>query len=160
MSSATIQRAIALGISADTTDAQRALRQVQGILRQVKEPAEALRAQMHFLGESFKAGEISSQQFSDSLGRAGQNADKQTAKLAKLREETSAWGAGMRQLGMSQFAQDLKRSKAGADAFSAGMATMKRTTDEVAAAVRASQASLTGWGHIIHPTAAAPFETG
>ncbi len=86
MSNKRIQ-AVALGISADTTIAQRELRQMNTILRQTKDPANDLQQVLRHLNQAFKEGEIDQRQFADAIAKAELKAEKQRAALTKLRSE-------------------------------------------------------------------------
>ncbi len=86
MSNKRIQ-AVALGISADTTVAQRELRQMNTILRQTKDPANDLQQVLRHLNQAFKEGEIDQRQFADAIAKAELKAEKQRASLTKLRSE-------------------------------------------------------------------------
>ncbi len=144
--SGTISRAIALGISADTTVLQREMRQVHSILAQVREPAERLRIQQQLLADQFTHGEVTARQYSDALAKMGENADKQAAKLAKLRTEASAWSAGMANLGKSAIAPGIARDNSGREAYNAGMRNVQRTNDAAEATAMAARNQLTAEG--------------
>lgn len=82
-----IEDAISFGISAETSDLRRELRQVHALLRSVEEPTERLAAQQRRLNEMYQSGRVPAQQFEDAMAKATAQAAKQQAALERLRAE-------------------------------------------------------------------------
>ncbi len=81
-----IERAISLGVSANTTEAQRDLAKLDRIIQSVKTPTESLAKSQRLLNEAYKAGEVAQRDYA----RAAERIANEQARVRKLQADTYA----------------------------------------------------------------------
>jgi tape measure domain-containing protein len=139
--------AISVGLQLDAKDANRNLNQFRREIGFAKAATQDITGTIKVFRDVTKDMNLTNEQAAIVEARLVAAHERRTAKVKEATAAVEGWANGLARVNTSQLAQDLQRSRQGADAFAAGLNAITTRSRETAAAIRASQAAVEGWAN-------------